>query len=166
MTKITLKSQATFHTLPAESLQPPSPLAWDQEDCSQQQRDCSMDKRLWHGHMRVIAASKAHMWVLLAQSGHEISQTCQLFFVTSSLLTVYAWLIQTYLYSILLLFLLNLFELCLTLLSSRECPVISPIHGEKSVIFLRVKRKKIVFQSLVFVGVMMTEIMKNNHKTN
>lgn len=131
ITKITLKSQVTFHTLPAESLESPSPLAWDQEDCSKQQRDCCTDKSLWHGHMRVIAVSKAHMWVLLAQSGQEISQTCQLFFVTSSLLTVYVWLTQTYLYSILFPFPFNLFELCLSLLSSRECPVISPVHRKK-----------------------------------
>lgn len=142
ITKITLKSQATFHTLPAESLQPPSALAWDQEDCSKQHRDCCTDKSLWQGHIRVIAVSKAHMWVLLAQSGQEISQTCQLFFGTSSLLTVYVWLIQTYFYSIFSPFPFNLFELCPTLLSSRECPVIPPVHGKKcDFVFLRVKGK-------------------------
>lgn len=125
-------------------LHPPSPLDWDREDCSKQQ------KRLSHGQKTLAwihegcCRFKSHMWVLLAQSGQEILQTHQLPCVTSSLPAVYARFIQTYLYPILFPFLFNLSELCLSCLSSRKCAVISAVQ-RKNVNFLKVKKKKSYF---------------------
>lgn len=52
--------------------------------------------------------------------------------------------IQTCLHPILFPFLFNLFELCVSLLSSRECTVISPVQ-RKNVNILKVKKKKSYF---------------------
>lgn len=111
-------------------------------------------KRLLHGQKPLAwthegyCRFKSHVWVLLAQSGQEILQTCQFSCVTSFLLEVYALFIQAYLYCILFPFLFNLFIYFIWIVSLS--PLFQRMHchfttAEKKCEFFKSKEKKSYF---------------------